>query len=79
MLKDLKATYHPDNTLEVEVNLAIRRDDSQSMSKQEREDVIDFVALYCGGVHKPLSQKHGTTYFVCGVTGGLRYDNLALE
>ena len=70
-LKDLKATYHPDNTLEIEVNLSIRRDDGRSMSKQEREDVIDLVALHCGGVSKPLSQKHGTTYFVSGATGGL--------
>ena len=71
-LKDLKTTYHPDFTLEVEVNLVIGRQDGRSMSKQEREDVIDFVALHCGGVHKPLSQKHGTTYFVCGATGGLK-------
>ena len=74
VLKDLKATYHPDFTLEVEVNLVIRRDDGRSMSKQEREDVIDLVALHCGGVHSTLAQKHGTSYFVSGATGGLRSD-----
>ena len=68
-LKDLKATYHPDFSLEVEVNLVIRRDDCRSMSKQEREDVIDLVALHCGSVHNVLAQKHGTQYFVLWCNG----------